>query len=103
MMRVMTAKDLATALGEWLQEDWVEWEGPTDVVEWARPFGSDVDRAWASAERPGHLMAIAGLYGADPVPVIRVAAACVRDVLVHVPAKEGRPRKAVYLAEAWRP
>ena len=95
--------DLATALEEWLENPWVKWEGPGDLVAWARPFGADLDRAWAAAERPEYLMAIAGVHMANPLAVLDTALACARASLVHVPQSDGRARRAVSLAEQWRP
>jgi hypothetical protein len=82
--------------------DWLEREGAShDVVEWARPYGADMQRLWAECPRGDWLIALALRLGAEHRLLVRAACGCARLALSHLPDSEQRPAAAVRAAEAW--
>ncbi len=87
---------------EWLDAEDTKWELTRDVLEWARPYGTDLERAWNECPRADFLMALAGVGKADHEKITAVACKCAHPALAFVPRKEKRPWKALRLAESWR-
>jgi hypothetical protein len=98
----MGRKSVAGLLEEWLSVPEVKWEASRDVVEWARAYGDDLERAWSECPRADYLMALAGACDAPEEPVVRLVASCAREALRFVPRKEARSTKAVLHAEGYR-
>ena len=84
-------------LWQWLSEA----GAARDVVDWARPFRADWDRAWQECPRGDWLLAIAAKRGADPRTIVSAAAACARLALAQVPDDELAPLDAIDTAERW--
>ncbi len=99
----MSALPVSSLLEAWIADPDVTWEAALDVVDWARPYGADLERAWRECPRADHLVAIAGACGADRRAVVATVAAAAREALAFVPRKEKRPIKAVHFAETYRP
>ncbi len=76
-----------------------------DACEPARDFASaypTLESAWHACERGDWLLWLAGRLPAFPRPLLVLAAcACAREALIHVPANEPRPLRAIEAAEAW--
>src|SRR5262249_12378848 len=96
------ALEVARIVQDWLDSDGVKWEATREVVDWVRPYGTDLQRAWRECPRADFLMAIAGACQADPQLVARAARSAARGALAFGPAKLALPRKAIHLAETHR-
>jgi hypothetical protein len=82
--------------------DWLKGENAhNDIVEWARPFGEDWERAWNECPRGDWLLAMAARARVDEKRIVLAAAACARQALEHVDPAESRPLRAIETAEAW--
>ena len=66
-----------------------------------RPDQRRASLAWAECERGDWMLWIAVRAGVDRRIVVAAACACAREALVHVPARELRPLRAIETAEAW--
>jgi hypothetical protein len=71
-----------------------------EAVVWCRTQ-PDAETAWAACERPDWLFWLLGRTGADRRPLVLAACDCAEPALVHVPAGEDRPRRAIETARAW--
>jgi hypothetical protein len=87
----------AIPLFEWLKVE----SAQSDIVEWARPFGEDWERAWNECPRGDWLLAMAARAKVDEKRIVLAAAACARQALEHVDPAESRPLSAIETAEAW--
>ena len=78
-------------------------ETPQDAVPWARPYGSDWERALAECLNRKWFFWLAGVLlrcaCLKREVLVATACACARSVLHLVPAGEDRPRLAVEAAE----
>ena len=68
---------------------------------WARPYGTDLARAWTECPRGDWLLWIAARVGVRRETVVLAACACARLAMVHVPEGETRPLVAIETAERW--
>ena len=93
---------VARLIQDWLDLEDTKWDASTEVVAWAEPYGTDLERAWAECPRADFLMAIAGACNIDPELVVRASCAAAREAVTFLPAKVVLPRKAVHLAESYR-
>jgi hypothetical protein len=81
---------------------WLEREGAHhDVVEWARPYAEDWERAWNECPRGDWLLGIAARSGVDRRKIVLAAAACARLALEHIDPREGLPLSGIETAERW--
>jgi hypothetical protein len=81
--------------------EWLEGRGAShDIVEWARPYGAEVDRLWRECPRGDWLLAIATRLGVETSVLAQAACGCARIALPHVPDAEPRPALALQAAEA---
>lgn len=82
--------------------DWLKAENAhNDIVEWARSFGTDWERAWNECPRGDWLLAVAARARVAQKPIVLAAAACARQALEHVDPAERRPVDAIETAERW--
>ena len=70
-------------------------------VESYRPRAVRARDYWTACERGDWLLWVASRAGVDRRDVVRAACACARLSLVHVPAGEPRPLRAIETAERW--
>ncbi len=81
---------------------WLEQHGAHhDVVEWARPYGEEWERAWRECPRGDWLLGLAARIGMDRVEIVRAAQACAALGLDYVPDEEARPRAALDAIDRW--
>lgn len=81
---------------------WLESEGAQhDVVEWARAYGTDWERAWNECPRGDWLLGIAARSGVDKKQIVLAAAACARLALEPIDPREERPLRGIEAAESW--
>ena len=78
-----------------------EYEAYEGLQEWAENHGGLLQDLWRDCERGDWMLWLAAKAGVDRRTVVKAACACARTALVHVPAGEERPRRALELAEAW--
>jgi len=83
---------------------WLEREGASgDVVDWARPYGTEFELLWRECPRGDWLLALAVRLGAERTLLVRSACGCTRLALAHLPEDEPGQRLAgaIDAAEAW--
>ena len=81
---------------------WLEQQGAqNDIVDWARAFGEDWERAWHECPRGDWLLAMASRVGVERTALVLAAAACASSALDCLPESEQRPRNAVETAIRW--
>lgn len=77
------------------------------ALEWLRAESyPDLATTWAACPRGDWMLWLAGRLVGPPghssrAPLVLAAAACAELALVHVPANEERPRRAIEAARAW--
>lgn len=86
-----------TRLREWLEANGAH----HDVVEWARPYGEDWERAYAECPRGDWLLGIAARRGVDRAAVVRAARACAELAKEYVPDRERRPHEGLAAIDRW--
>jgi len=70
----------------------------------AQAFAADyptIEAAWHACHRGDWLLWLAGRVNIPRPMLVLAACACAREALIHVPAGEFRPLKAIETAEAW--
>lgn len=72
--------EVANALKEWTESIGALWKLGDSVVRWARPFGTDFERAWEECDRADHLVALGALGQIDVVVVHRHASSIAAGV-----------------------
>lgn len=81
---------------------WLEGEGAhSDVVEWARPYGADWERAWSECPRGDWLLGLAARREVAREALVRAARACAELAMDYVPDDEGRPHEALAAIDRW--
>ncbi len=71
--------------------------GPT----WVRATPGEPKKLWAVCPRGDWMLWLAWKARVERRLLVRAACACARGALVHVPASDKRPRRALEAAEAW--
>ncbi len=82
--------------------DWLAQSGAHhDLVEWARAYGCDFERAWNECPRGDWLLGLAAKVGVERPRIVLGAAACARIALSEIDPRERRPLHAIETAERW--
>lgn len=86
-----------TPLARWLEDHGAH----HDIVEWARSYDADWERAWRECPRGDWMLGLAARSGVDRRSLVRAACACAALALDYVPDGEARPSSALDAAQRW--
>lgn len=89
----MTAQPIATVLRELRACD--------QAREWASPYSSDWQRAWAECPRGDWMLWLCSRLHIDRRWIVMAAVWCAVPALRHVPRGEHRPHDALWCARGW--
>jgi hypothetical protein len=71
-----------------------------DLVEWAAPYGADVEALWQACPRGDWALAIAARLGVEPAAIQLAAGRCARLALAYVPDSDPLPERCLDALEA---